>query len=402
MIIDRKVEILQNVQNTTLPLIIYGTGMYAKIVFAFLKQHEIKCYAACVDNEYFNEARDFWNGIPVYPVGKLLTKFAAFNIIIGFYDLKLVENISIKGSKGIFFLDSKSNLNNISNLPKVEEQMRLFFNENTYVIKLPKINQLYFACLSSGVKFINYNDINDELHLLTKGGVNIITNRYFGIFNEIFCEEIYSLYKEHIKGEYIIFDIGANRGYSALYFAQDVNCLKVFSFEPDDITIEFLYKNLALNPNLSKKIKAFNYGLYDKNETLTFYQPNDGSDYVNSSETEFTDSYWSTVRKNLIQEKKVKVRRASETVKEVLAAFEIQELPVKIIKIDIEGAEYKVLSELNDSGVLNSFQIIFGECHSGIAGIMEICNEYFNLVHIEEGLVDGCFNFLIINKAYKE
>lgn len=42
---------------------------------------------------------------------------------------------------------------------------------------------------------------------------------------------------------------------------------------------------------------------------------------------------------------------------------------------------------------LNSFNIIFGECHSGIAGIFKICNKYFDLVHIEEGLIDGCFNF---------
>ena len=123
---------------------------------------------------------------------------------------------------------------------------------------------------------------------------------------------------------------------------------------------------------------------------------------MNSSEVDFTESYWSTERKSLIEEKKIKVRRASEALEEVILEFEINREVMKIIKIDIEGAEYKVLSELDKSGLLTSFDIIFGECHLGIEGIMEICKFKFTLIYLKPEFIQGCYNFLLVrNKKFE-
>jgi len=385
----------------TLPLLIYGTGTYAKMVLEISKSKNMTVSAACVDTKYYNENFTIWEGLPIYTIDKISDQFNRFNVVIGFYDVLLAKDLTIVGCENIFYLDNASELVPISNFSSVEKQLQTFFKNDTEMLKMKACIQLYFACLHNAIEYISRDPQNDNFYLSTINGLKLVTNRYFGIFDEIFCKNQYDYYKNYAKGKYLMVDIGANRGYSALYFAQDENCEKVFSFEPDIATIEFLYENLKLNPNLAKKIKAYNYGLYDRTKMLTFYQTKDGSDGVNSSETEFTDSYWSSDRKNLIQKTKVKVRHASEAIKEVLSEFEIQEQTMKIIKIDIEGAEYKVLNDLMISGLLKSFEMIFGGCHLGIEGILEICNPNFNLVYLKPEPNVGCFNFLLLNKSQK-
>jgi len=393
-----KAEIPRNVLNTNLPLIIYGTGTYATQVFNYLEKHKIKINAACVDGIHINNEKKYWNKIPVYHVDQLYTQFDSFNVIIGFSEFHYAENKIINGCEEIFFLNNNSLFVNLSNLPKVVAQMHLFFKSNSAVFNIKNIIHLYYACLSSSVEFKHYNELHDEIHLQTKDGLNIITDRYFWIFNEIFGEKQYAVYKDYIDSEYVIFDIGANRGYSALFFAQDKICKQVFSFEPDKTTFAFLQKNLSLNPKQAEKVKAYNYGLYNKNEILTFFQPQDGSDAVNTSKMEFGEYHWSNERKSKIKESLLEVKQASEVMTDLLSEFDtLTQLP-KIMKIDIEGAEYEVLSELKESGLLRTFSIIFGECHFGMEGIMDICDKDFNLVYLKKETMDEVYNFLLVNK----
>ena len=396
---NRKKEILQNVNNVSLPLIIYGTGMYAKQVSRYLEENEIKIAAACVDDKYYKNNTKFLDGIPVYPVEELVTKLKSFNVIIGFSEFHIAETKRINGCEEIFFLDSKANFDHLSNLPKVIDQLRHFFKDNPSVFNIKNIIHLYFACLSSGVEFLHYIELGDEIHLLTKEGLHLITDRYFWVFNEIFSEKQYAVYKKYNKSDYVVFDIGANRGYSALYFAQDENCQRVFCFEPDINTFAFLQKNVALNPKQAEKIKTFNYGLFDKADMLTFYQPQDGSDAVNTSKMDFGDHNWSEERKRLIKENILEVKRASEAIADLLARFVMPPHFYKIIKIDIEGAEYEVLGELKESGLIRTFSVIIGESHFGMERILDICDNDFDLVYLKKGTMDGVFIFLFLNKS---
>jgi hypothetical protein len=68
------------------------------------------------------------------------------------------------------------------------------------------------------------------------------------------------------------------------------------------------------------------------------------------------------------------------------------------MKIDIEGAEYKVLAELKAANLLRTFALIFGECHMGIEGILAIAQDDFGLRHLAKEPVNGLFSFVLVNK----
>ena len=46
------------------------------------------------------------------------------------------------------------------------------------------------------------------------------------------------------------------------------------------------------------------------------------------------------------------------------------------LKIDTEGAEYKILEDLYNSGVLNKIDLLMGECHFGIEKLEGYLNDF--------------------------
>lgn len=280
----------------------------------------------------------------------------------------------------------------------LRDSMKIFFKgDSSLQEEIPNVEHLYQACAFSNIEFLRYNVLNKEIHFKTKDGIHLITNKDFLVFIETFCYKNYSGYLDYIKDKYVVFDIGANRGYTTLDFAKEEDCLQVFSFEPDLNTFSYMKKNLSFNEKLAQKIMAFDYGLFNKTQTLTFYQPNDGSDWTNTSNIDFGNSYWTSERKENLIKTDLEVRCASEEIKRIVSLYKLNDVK-KIMKIDIEGAEYEVLTELEENGVLDTFSLIFGECHLGIEGILDISSQNFNLIHLENGPIKGLFNFILVNK----
>lgn len=60
----------------------------------------------------------------------------------------------------------------------------------------------------------------------------------------------------HIPADGIIFDVGANIGVMALQFAQTVPQGKVYAFEPTHAAYKRLQENIALNPDLGRRIQT--------------------------------------------------------------------------------------------------------------------------------------------------
>ena len=67
-----------------------------------------------------------------------------------------------------------------------------------------------------------------------------------------------------------IFDIGANIGIYSIGYSQ-IPKSKIFSFEPFPETYNYLCKNISINKKVN--INAFNFGLFDKNKSLTMGVP---------------------------------------------------------------------------------------------------------------------------------
>jgi FkbM family methyltransferase len=116
-------------------------------------------------------------------------------------------------------------------------------------------------------------------------------------------------------------DIGANIGNHSLYFSKWYD--RVFSFEPNPRT----FKLLELNADLTDNIKPFNFGISDSNAHVMMQQFREnmgGSRII---------PHVGNVEK-LVQ---IEVRMLDSVMREI-------DLPIGLIKLDIEGHELAALS----------------------------------------------------------
>lgn len=146
------------------------------------------------------------------------------------------------------------------------------------------------------------------------------------------------------------FDIGANTGIYCLIAANEcAEDAKVFAFEPQPDCFKYLQKTIYLN-NWEEKLKPFQIGIGDKQDTLTFHLAGTGSTFDNS----FNDN----------------AELPTISVKVDTFDKQIQNLNIEkvdFIKIDVEGFEQKVL-EGCEKTILKDKPIMFIEIADHIKG----------------------------------
>lgn len=132
-------------------------------------------------------------------------------------------------------------------------------------------------------------------------------------------------------------DVGAHYGYFSLLASKIVGIEgKVLAFEAAPSTFEILKKNIADCSN----VKAFNQAVSTSNSKLTFYEfPALYSEYNTMDISQFEAEEWF----DEFRPKEVQIEAV--VLGEVLKA---ELLVPKIIKIDVEGAEFKVISGLQE------------------------------------------------------
>ena len=232
----------------------------------------------------------------------------------------------------------------------------------------------------NNIEILKYDNENDILYL-KKGNINFITDtQYPWMIREVLCENIYEIDKSLFKyNEYVVFDIGCNRGYATLFFANKEYCKSIYSFELMEHTYQYAIKNVELNPNLKDKIHLYNYGLGNKNETIEcLYFPH--RDGISSMYQNFVEHYdYKAINSSV--KLKATIKKASEVIKEIIEKEQIKEKI--IIKIDVEGAEYDIFNSLiyEYPELFEQVEIIMGEFHLGSKGINEKLNS-FNLYNI--------------------
>ncbi len=178
------------------------------------------------------------------------------------------------------------------------------------------------------------------------GSTLFITNKeeLIHAIDEIFIEEVY---KVSLPNNALIIDCGANIGLSALYFKLQNPTAKVIAFEPDEINFNLLHQNVdsfgLKNVELHKK------AIWKEDTLITF--SNEGT---MSSKIETFDS---------INVKKV-LQIPAVRLKSLL------NVPVHFLKLDIEGAEYEVIKDADDS--LKNVENIFIEFHGYFSKMHEL------------------------------
>lgn len=167
--------------------------------------------------------------------------------------------------------------------------------------------------------------------------------------NELFIHQIYKIeLPENAK----IIDCGANIGLSVLYFKTICPTANIIAFEPDENNFQLLQMNSnALN---DASISLHQKAVWIKDGTISFSSNSSMSSKI--SENEISDAI---VEIPCVQ----------------LSSF--LQSTVDLLKIDIEGAEYEVLK--NIQGQLPQVENMFLEYHGDFSQNNELC-EIFDII----------------------
>ena len=175
-------------------------------------------------------------------------------------------------------------------------------------------------------------------------GLDALTVNY--LFKEVFLNQEYRV--EKLQTHPVIFDCGSNIGTSILYFKIIYPAAKIIGFEANPAVYQLLEKNVS-HPNLSDVI-VHPIALYDRETELTFYT---GSKNENLMGSLFQ-------KRGGAQEIKVQTKRLSQ--------FLMPYVKVDVVKIDVEGAEWNIVSDLVSSQTLDKVQHYLIEYHLNMPG----------------------------------
>ena len=200
-------------------------------------------------------------------------------------------------------------------------------------------------------------------------------------YNELFDKQIYFFDEISTEKDVVIIDCGANIGISLIYLKMVLPQSKIIAFEPDPFLFDYLTRNIKAN-HLTD-IEVLNKAVWSEETRLGFYQEKSDSGRLN------IDSNMEISNSALIQ------------VETCLLSNYITD-KVDFLKIDIEGAEWEVIQEIEKK--IKSVKRVFIESHSFINKEQDL-HKILNLLskndfryYITEGAVASRNPFLIKKK----
>ena len=170
------------------------------------------------------------------------------------------------------------------------------------------------------------------------------------LVKEVFVKSEYNL---NVKKESILIDIGMNRAAVSLLFAADENIKRIYAYEPFKPTFELAKRNLDLNPHLSEKINAFNFGLGRTDITLEL-------PYIADATGGMSTTHDVCKGEKNIKKETVVVKDAA---KEIIPILEENKDKHIIVKCDCEGAEFEIFERLNEENIVGRIDVVMMEYH---------------------------------------
>lgn len=155
----------------------------------------------------------------------------------------------------------------------------------------------------------------------------------------------------------IFIDVGANTADSTLYAASKEHISSVYAYEPFPEVYKVAKVNLELNPRLAEKVKLYNYGWFDKNKRITTTEVNNiNASAVNTIIPELAE----IIKHEQCHEVELEIHRSSDVLKEIIKQHSNNPI---VLKMDIEGAEYECVKDIDKAGLLKKIDIVFMEWH---------------------------------------
>ncbi|MHC4757448.1 MAG: FkbM family methyltransferase [Planctomycetota bacterium] len=200
--------------------------------------------------------------------------------------------------------------------------------------------------------------IENEI-VTTPEGIKIdisnVPHEAMGITKEVFLEKDYAL---KFDKKSVLIDIGLNRGIASLFFAKYANIKNIYAFEPFTPTFELAKNNLDLNPELSKKIKPFNFGLGKSEKILEL-------PYIGKATGSMSTTHDVCKDEKNIKTETVVIKDAAKEVSSILNENKTQYV---IVKCDCEGAEFEIFERLDEANLIRGIDIVLIEYHFHVPG----------------------------------
>lgn len=235
----------------------------------------------------------------------------------------------------------------------IKDNFKLLFDSKYYIQSLEeKFNTITIKNHKEGfiVGFLNLT-------------VYVETVEEFHILNEVFVKDDYDFMT---GSKSIVIDIGANVGITSLFFSRLDYVDKIYAFEPVKDTFDQAQYNMSLNSTVHKMATIKNIGLGKNNRKEVFlfdkeWKGNTGVRGVASP---------SYSNNNNAKEIEVTIASATVEIGEILEENTNRNI---IVKMDCEGAEYEILEDLFQSGMIREIDVLLLEWHDkGAASIEKI------------------------------
>ena len=243
----------------------------------------------------------------------------------------------------------------------ISENFDLLFHSKEYILNLnKKFEDLTITNHKEGF-LVCFLDLT----------IYVESNEEFHIINEIFVRNDY----DFISGsKSIVIDIGANIGITSLFFSKSDYVDKIYAFEPVLDTFEQAQYNLSLNAEIHKVewIKNIGLGKNSRKELFLFdknCKGNTGFRGLSSPSYSNNDN---------VVEREVQIEEATLEISKIVNTTKNRKI---IIKMDCEGAEYEILENLYETGMINQIDVLLLEWHDKGSQI------------IEEMLINSGFDF---------
>lgn len=266
----------------------------------------------------------------------------------------------------------------------------MIISRTNYLIKMV-LNKVYGLSLEKIVNRLkNYNfRPGNEVVVINGSYVKNLSLSIKKIFKDDYREMIAGSYENFLYksisnielGGKVVWDIGAHFGYHSFVFANLVGPLgKVYSFEPNPNNNSVFKSNLELNCELSKRIFLHNYAIADTDQEQVVFKispytsgPTTLGGFLDANLPPNDDKIYDFFKKINVQ-----TRTIDQLMKQGL------EIP-DIIKIDVEGAEDKVLRG-GINTLINKRPILIIEIHT-IANMSKI-SQFLAEINYEYKILD--------------